>query len=90
MGTDLPEKPKLKDHLVMRDVNDELAIYDHKTAQFHFLNPTAALILELCDSLNTVEDIVREISEIFNQSPASLKADVHRFLASLTEKQLIL
>ena len=89
MGTDLPEKPKLKDHLVMRDVNDELAIYDQKTAQFHFLNPTGAIILELCDSLNTVEDIVREISEIFNQSPAMVKEDVHRFLGSMAEKQLI-
>lgn len=89
MKINLPEKPKSVDHLVMRDVNDELAVYDHKTAQFHFLNPTAALILELCDSLNTVEDIVREISEIFNQSRAIVQGDVYRFLASLAEKQLI-
>ncbi len=83
------EKPNIKDHLILREIDNELAIYDNETGEFHFINQTGAVIFELCDSTNTVEDIVWEISDIFSKAPVNVEREVYQFLSSLTEKQLI-
>ncbi len=84
------EKPKIMDHLFLREIDNELAIYDSKDGEYHFINPTGAVILELCDSMHTVEDIVREISDIFSKTPIDAERDVCQFLNLLAEKQLII
>ena len=84
----MSEKPKTMDHLFLREIDGELAIYDSKNGKLHFINPTGAAIFELCDSAHTVADIVREISTIFSKTPVDAESDVRQFLSLLAEKEL--
>ncbi len=88
METNLCERPKTVDHLVLRDMDDETAIYDSKTGEFHFINPTGSAIFYLCDGTYTVDDMVYEISNRFDKTPSNVKREVYEFLTSLSEKRL--
>ncbi len=88
METNLPEKPKIADHLVLRDLDNETAIYDSRTGEFHFINPTGSAIFYLCDGTHTVDDIADEILNRFDNPPPTVEGEVHDFLTSLSEKGL--
>ncbi|MGE3509921.1 MAG: PqqD family protein [Vicinamibacterales bacterium] len=52
------------------------------------LNPTAALVWELCDGEHAEAAIVAEIQSIFPQAP-SIEADVTQIIADLRSRGLL-
>jgi hypothetical protein len=85
----VPEKPKIVEDLVLREVADEMAVYDSRTGEFHFINPTGSVIFHLCDGTHTVVDMAREISIRFKKGPAALEKEIREFLGSLSQKGLL-
>ena len=54
------------------------------------LQPTAAAILERCDGQRTLQQIVRELQNLYNASePDKIRADVASFLNRLHEKRIL-
>jgi PqqD family protein of HPr-rel-A system len=44
-------------------LDEELVVYDPRSAETYLLNPTAAYVWEACDGENTIEEIARGLSE---------------------------
>ena len=48
-----------KDGLVVKELPDEVLVYDRERHRAHCLNPTAALVFKQCDGETSVEEIAR-------------------------------
>jgi len=82
---DLPTRTKgLEVHLV----DDQFVIYEAKTDRVHFLNASAALILEFCDGKHSVAEIVTLVGEAYSLADAPVE-EVHAGLRSLLAEGLI-
>ncbi|MEP6706937.1 MAG: PqqD family protein [Pyrinomonadaceae bacterium] len=58
-GTGFPRARK--DQLIVRQLRDEVLVYDLKNNRAHCLNHTAALVWKSCDGRRTVSDITRQL-----------------------------
>src|SRR5262249_23076057 len=56
------------DKLLVRQVGDELVVYDMKRHQAHRLNRTAALVWRHCDGRTTVPEIARMLQQHLKHS----------------------
>jgi PqqD family protein of HPr-rel-A system len=56
-------KPKVRTDLTFVKVEDEAILYDPESVRLHHLNPSAALIFQLCDGSGTVKELARDIAE---------------------------
>lgn len=70
-------------------VPDGYVVYDDVRGMVHYLNPTAAIVLELCDLCATEAAIAGRIQAMFELS-APPDAEVDICLARLLEQDLIL
>jgi hypothetical protein len=71
-----------------KEVSDGYVVYDEKRELVHFLNLTAAAILELCDGERDSEAIAASLQELFGLQ-TSPRADVETCLASLVSQGLV-
>ena len=56
-------KPKARADLTFVPIEDEAILYDPEAVRLHHLNPSAALIFQLCDGSGTVKELARDIAE---------------------------
>lgn len=66
---DLPQK---KNGIEMHEVNGQFVVYESSRDAVHYLNPSAALVLELCDGSHSSDDIAALVGEAFNLPAAPL------------------
>jgi len=68
MKKDRPEQFPLArtEQLIVKEVDDEVLVYDLKTDQAHCLNKTAALIWRYCDGASSVNDLRRMLQTELN------------------------
>ncbi len=57
-----------KDGIVVKELSDELLVYDTDTHRAHCLNPTAALVWKHCDGKRTVKEIAGVLRAQWNVS----------------------
>jgi len=62
----MQDRPKKSDGLETDEVEDGFVIYQPDRDRVHYLNPTANLILELCDGSLTVTQIAELIGQTFD------------------------
>jgi hypothetical protein len=62
------DRPKKSDGLEIDEVEDGFVIYQPDRDRVHYLNPTANLILELCDGSLTAEQIADLIAQTFEMA----------------------
>jgi coenzyme PQQ synthesis protein D (PqqD) len=55
-----------KDKLVVRELADELLVYDRERHEAHCLNRTAALVWKHCDGRTSVAEITRRLAKDIN------------------------
>lgn len=74
---------------MLREVEEELLLYDPRTGEASLLNGTAAAIFELCDGLTPVSGMVEEILGVLSADPETVRADVQRIVGELARMGLI-
>ncbi len=57
------QKPRFREDIVMRQVDDDLILYDPVNDRVVLLNPSAVAVLELCDGSRSAGQIAEEIVE---------------------------
>ena len=65
-----PTLPTMAEGLDVNETDDGLIIYQESTDRVHHLNPTAAVVFELCDGTRSVEEITRLVAETFGLGDA--------------------
>jgi hypothetical protein len=70
------DRPKKSDDLEVDEVEDGFVVYQPDRERVHYLNPTANLILELCDGTLTATQIAELIAQTFDLAvPPSQEVD---------------
>lgn len=81
----VPQHPRLRQDLILRELEAELVIYDPVTDRTALLNSTAAGVLELCDGTRTVPQLEDEIRRIFPGSATGIDDAIRDVLESLCD-----
>ncbi|MBN1422742.1 MAG: HPr-rel-A system PqqD family peptide chaperone [Planctomycetes bacterium] len=81
--------PAAREDLVIRELDEEVIVFDPATSNAHTLNPTAAAILLLCDGSRDGDEIAREVARTFSIDEARANADVAKTLQELRDRGLI-
>jgi hypothetical protein len=72
--------------LIVRELGDELVVYDRASLRVHRLNRTAAAVWRLCDGTTTVEEMARRLGDASGPLPEDV---VRLALAQLERIELI-
>ena len=72
----------------MHTVSDQVVIYESASDTVHYLNPTAAVVLELCDGNRSPADIAGLVQEAYELSTPPV-SEVNECLANLKASGLI-
>jgi len=83
------ENPKHIEGLDVEETDEGYIIYEPDKDRVHFLNPTAALILELCTGTNSIAGIAGLVQEAYSlpEPPAQAVQDV---LTQMKDEGLLL
>ena len=71
------------------EVEEEVVLYDPRSDSAHVLNPTAAVVWWLCDGDHKVKDIARELGDLYDKEPDSVRSDVDEILSGFLSSRLV-
>jgi hypothetical protein len=83
-----PDRLRKTEGLEIYLVDDQCVVYDTAEDRIHYLNPTAALVLEFCDGTHSADDIAALVQAAYNL-PAVPTSDVNACLSSLRDMAII-
>ena len=86
---DPADRPAKAPGLVDGEVVDGMMVLQEQADRVHHLNPSAAVIFELCDGERTVEQIAAEVGELYGL-PAVPLEETQACVAQLQEEGLVL
>lgn len=79
-------RPSLREDLTVIELDGEAVVYDDVSGEVHHLNPSATIVLSLCDGSTTIEEMTRSIAEASGLSADELagqiRAAIDRFGAA--------
>jgi PqqD family protein of HPr-rel-A system len=81
--------PKIRGDLEMVVLDGEAVIYDEGTGELHHLNPTATIVLSMCDGTAPVSGIVGEIAEAFGVQADELEKEIKGVLREFRKAGLL-
>ena len=81
------DRPQKSEGLEVDEVEDGFVIFQPERDRVHYLNPTASLILELCDGTLTAAQIAELVAETFDLA-APPDEEVNEALATLEAEGL--
>jgi hypothetical protein len=85
-GGQCPERlPNISEY----EVEEEVVLYDPRSDAAHVLNPTAAVVWWLCDGDHKIKDIARELGDLYDKEPDSVRPDVDEIISGLMTSRLI-
>lgn len=82
------DRPVRADGIEVNEVDDGFVVYDPVNDRVHYLNHTAALVLELCTGEHTDDQVVDLIGTLYDL-PQPPMAEVTECLAQLREEGLV-
>lgn len=62
----VPDCLKQADKLEVHEAQDGLVVFNPKTDRVHHLNPTAAVLFELCDGSRQTSELPELVAELFS------------------------
>ena len=80
--------PRRAEALEVNEAEDGLVVYDPAHDMVHHLNPSAAMIFDLCDGTRDVEAIAHILAEAY-QLAAPPRDDTVAGLSDLAERKLV-
>jgi hypothetical protein len=83
------DHPQKLQGLEIHAVGDEVAVYEPEADRIHYLNPTAALILEFCDGEHSAAEIAALVQEAYSL-PAAPLSEVHDCIATFQQTGILL
>jgi glycosyltransferase involved in cell wall biosynthesis len=82
-GKTMPAIVSRAKDLEIKEVSDGYIVYQRSLDRVHYLNKTAAIVFEVCDSEHTVDGVVALVARIFDLDPST-----HSEIRTCLEKML--
>lgn len=73
--------PRVRDDLVVVELDGEAVVFDERTCDLHYLNPTATVVFGLCDGTGSVEELASDIAAAFGADETQVRRDVAAVVA---------
>ena len=85
-------RPRAREDLVFRQLDDEWVVFDPETERLHVLNITSSLVWAHCTGEYTFDDIVKEVAGAFSDpvDPERVASDVESALSEFSKAGLLL
>lgn len=80
---------KLSDDIFIQEIDDEVILLDTTTQEYFSLNEVGKYIIELISENLTKDEIVEELSNIYEVDKIQIEKDLINFTKALEEKGLI-
>lgn len=80
--------PRKVESLEVNEADDGLVVYDASRDQVHHLNPSAAVIFDLCDGVRDADEIAAALAEVYGLAAPPV-ADTRAGLDELAARGLI-
>lgn len=68
--------PRQRKGVAAVEIEGEGLVYDEASNAWHLLNPTGYVVWLCCDGSGTVEEIARDVSEVFQQDIGAVRSGV--------------
>lgn len=82
-------KPKRKENIEVREVEDDLILYDPSKDAVYLLNKSAKIIFEMCDGNFSVNEMADIISETLNINRKKVIEDLKKTLNEFRKKDIV-
>lgn len=69
-------KPRVRDDLVLAELDGELVVYDPVSDHLHHFNREASLVFALLDGTATVQQTALDLADVFGLPAVNLQAQV--------------
>lgn len=89
MSVDPGYRPSKVAEVLELDMGDGLILYNHDSSLVHHLNPSAALVWQLCDGQASVGDLAREIAEEYGLQGEEVEEQVASVIAEFDALDLV-
>ena len=83
------ERPKLREDLVFRQVEEDFVAYDPVSDRTVLLNRSAAVLLDLCDGRRTLDEIAGTLAETYSSHADEIRRDLESSLEELRAQGLL-
>jgi PqqD family protein of HPr-rel-A system len=82
-------KPKIREELCLVPVGEEAVVLDPRTGVVHYMNPMAALVLQLCDGTATVTETIRELADAYEVEPQEIEKQMRGLVRQFRKSALV-
>ena len=82
-------RPKVRPDLTIVELDGEAVVYDEDTTDLHHLNPTATVVLGLCDGESTLKEISTDISLAFGAPIEEVEPQVRNLIRNFRQVKLL-
>ncbi len=83
------DRPTKTDRYLVRDLADELVLYDAESKKFHVLNATLREIFLHCDGQHSVDDLTRILVQEFEVDESTARRDTIEILDRLIDLEIV-
>lgn len=82
-------RPQVRPDLTIVELDGEAVVYDEETTDLHHLNPTATVVLGLCDGESTLKEISTDISVAFGAPIEEVEPQVRTLIRRFRKVKLL-
>src|SRR5256885_17094443 len=82
-------KPRVRDDLTVCNIDGEAVVYDPDGSELHYLNHSAALVLDLCDGEATMKEMSTAIADVYEEPIADVEKQVRSVVRQLQALNLL-
>ena len=82
-------KPRVRDEITICPIEGEAVLYDPSGSHLHYLNHSAALVLDLCDGSVTMKEMAEEIADVYEMRIDEVEKQVRTTVRELRARKLL-
>ena len=83
------DSPRRVGRVVQHEIDGEIVLYDPKRNRVHTLNPTAAVVWQLCDGSRTADQLAEDMAILYDMDPSVIKRDLSQVLGEFEKSHLL-
>ncbi len=88
-ATHTGHSPRRVGRVVQHEIDGEIVLYDPKRNRVHTLNPTAAVVWQLCDGSRAADQLAEDMAILYDKDLSVIKQDLSQVLKEFEKSHLL-
>lgn len=81
--------PRSRSDLTVVHLDDESVVYDEESGDLHHLNPTATIVLDLCDGSSTIRELSMTVADAFGVQAGRVEPEIRTLIRQFRRGKLL-